>query len=288
MVGAMANGESAVEFITADLAPGDSKSLELNRSELTVTRVQSNRDLLFSAAYERLWSEFGPQHEMESRQVIAQRLAWYPTMAIKESWLRYEMIFVQRHNQFAAVRDHTAVVTCERKTPQAVVHLSHVLLDAAWRRTGLAGWLRAWPIQTARTCLMAAGFSATSPITLVAEMEHPSAESPNRLIRLQAYEKAGFKKVDATAVKYFQPDFRSPAEIDASGGSRPLPFGLILRRVGREQEQIIRGEEVRTIVNSLYRMYGSGFREQDMAVVWRTLPQYPADDVAISLVPPTQ
>jgi hypothetical protein len=119
-------------------------------------------------------------------------------------------------------------------------------------------------------------------------MEHPRTEFPNGFIRLKAYEKAGFKKVDTTMVKYFQPDFRPPAEIDASGGPRPLPFSLILRRVGREHEQVIRGAELRAIVDSLYGMYGAGFREQDMAAVWRTLPQYPADESAIPLVSPTQ
>jgi hypothetical protein len=35
-------------------------------------------------------------------------------------------------------------------------------------------------------------------------------------------------------------------------------------------------------------MYGAGFREQDMAVVWRSLGNYPGDNVKIRLVAPTQ
>jgi hypothetical protein len=168
------------------------------------------------------------------------------------------------------------------------VHLSHVLVEAAWRRTGLAGWLRAWPIQSARACLAAAGFPAASPITLVAEMEHADPDFPNRLVRLAAYEKAGFKKVDSALLKYFQPDFRSPHEIDSSGGPRPLPFGLVLRRVGREEEQLIRGAEVREIVECLYRMYGTGFREHDMAAVWRYLRDLPEEEATIPLAAPTR
>ena len=106
-------------------------------------------------------------------------------------------------------------------------------------------------------------------------MEHPDPHFPNGLVRLAAYEKAGFKKVDPALVRYFQPDFRPPNEIDASGGPRLLPFGLVLRRVGREEEQIIPGAEVREIVDCLYRMYGTGFREQDMAAVWQSLRDYP-------------
>jgi hypothetical protein len=148
--------------------------------------------------------------------------------------------------------------------------------------------LRAWPIQTARACLAVAGLPADSPITLVAEMEHPDTVFPNRMIRLKAYEKAGFKKVDPLRVNYFQPDFRPIAEIDASGGPRPLPFGLVIRRVGREQEQVIRGAEARGIVDCLYQMYGTGFRASDMAAAWRTVRDYPGDESEIPLVPPTK
>jgi hypothetical protein len=288
MVQAMADRDTAVEFIPADLAPGDSKALALDCRELDVVRVHSIDDPLFDVAYERLWNEFGPLHEMEAREILARRLAWRPAATIGNCWLRYELILVRRQGQFVAVRDHTAVTTCGRGAPHAVVHLSHALVEAAWRRTGLAGWLRAWPIQTARACLAAAGFPTTAPITLVAEMEHPDPQLPNRLVRLAAYEKAGFKKVDPALVKYFQPDFRPPHEIDSSGGPRPLPFGLVLRRVGRDEEQLICGAEVREIVECLYRMYGTGFREQDMAAVWQNLRDLPEDEADIPLMAPTR
>src|SRR5439155_13604756 len=117
-------------------------------------------------------------------------------------------------------------------------------------------------------CLVAAGFPAASPITMVVEMEHPDASFEKAMIRIKAYERAGFKKVDPTMVKYFQPDFRRPAEIDGSGGPRPLPFALLVRRLGREEEQKIEGEELCGIVECLYRMYGSGCREKDMTSLW--------------------
>ncbi len=284
----MADADTAIDHIAADLAPGDGKALELDCRELEVARILSVNDPRFAPAYDRLWTEFGPQHEMESPTVIARRLAWHPAVAIDNCWLRYELFLVRRQGQFVAVRDHTAVVTCERGAPRAVVHLSHVLIDVAWRRTGLAGWLRAWPLQTARACLAAAGFPPASPVTLVAEMEHPDPQFPNRMIRLTAYEKAGFKKVEPSVVKYFQPDFRPPEEIDASGGPRPLPFSLIVRRVGREQEAILRGAEVRELVECLYRMYGAGFREPDMAVVWQSLRDYPGDLAEVPLIAPTR
>jgi GNAT superfamily N-acetyltransferase len=280
--------EESLDFIPADLAGGDKKALELNYRDFHIARICSTDHLLFDLAFERLWAEFGSHHTMESREVISRRLGWHPATAIGNYWLRYEMILVQRENQFAAVRDHTAIVATGRGAPNAVVHLSHVLVDPQWRRTGLAAWLRAWPLQTARTCLVSAGFPPTTPITLIAEMEHPDPEFPERMIRLKAYEKAGFKKLAPSQVNYLQPDFRPPAEIDAAGGPQPLPFGLIVRRVGREQEDMMHGEEVREMVECLYTMYGAGFRKGDMASVWNTLDDYPADEAKVPLVMPTQ
>jgi GNAT superfamily N-acetyltransferase len=284
----MPHADAPIELLSADLAPGDGKAAELNCRDLEIARICSSRDPLFAPAYERLWMEFGHHHTVEPREVIIQRLGWHPVTMLENCWLRYEMILVRREGQFVAVRDHTAIVTRRRRGPEAVVHLSHVLVDAAWRRTGLAGWLRTWPLQTARTCLMAAGFSADSPLTLVAEMEHADPQFPERSIRLQAYEKAGFKKVDPRRVNYLQPDFRPPEEIDAGGGPQLLPFALILRRVGREEQRVIRGAEVREIVECLYRMYGAGFRSKDMTVAWQSLNEYPAAEAEIPLLAPTQ
>ena len=284
----MVDGDTSVELLHADLAGGDGKSFALDCGQFDIARIQSSNHTLFQAAYDRLWAEFGPQNEMESRDVIARRLVWHPASRLGGCWLRYEMLFVMHRGRFAAVRDHTAIVMPRAGHAQAVLHLSHILVDPEWRRTGLAGWLRAWPIQTARACLATAGFSMDSPITLVLEMEHPDVRFEKAMVRIKAYEKAGFKKVDPSVVKYFQPDFRSTIEIDASGGSRPLPFCLLLRRLGREQEQVVRGAEVREIVECLYRMYGTGCREQDMEPLWESWKEYPDAEARVALVPPSQ
>src|SRR3954447_4811783 len=253
----MADPKNPIQLIPEDLSAGDARSLALDLAQFEVRRIVETGDPLFDAAYDRLWHEFGALNEMESKEVIARRLGWLPAAVSGNRWLRYEMLAVREAGQLVAVRDHTAVVSSGDGTPRAVVHMSHVLVEPAWRRTGLAGWLRAWPIQTARACLEASQFPLSSPITLVAEMEHADPAFPNRMIRLQAYEKAGFKKVDPSRVSYVQPDFRSPEAIDAGGGPRPLPFGLVMRRVGREQEQAVSGGELRGIVESLYEMYGT-------------------------------
>jgi hypothetical protein len=282
------NKDAQMQFLSADLAPGDTRSTELTASDLDVARIHSSDHPLFGAAYAGLWTEFGSVHEMEPKVVIEQRLAWYPAKPLDGCWLRYEMVLVQQRGQRIAVRDHTVVATERYGTPKAVVHLSHALIEPASRRTGLGGWLRAWPLQTARATLVTAGLPATVPITLVAEMEHPDPRDASRMIRLKSYEKAGFQKIDPSVVPYVQPDFRPPEIIDASGGPRPLPFSLIIRRVGRESERFIRGAEAREIVECLYTIYGTSFRDQDMTSLWRSLAAYPAGDREIALAAPSQ
>ncbi len=126
-----------------------------------------------------------------------------------------------------------------------------------------------------------------SPVTLVGEMEYLHPERPSTLVRLTAYEKAGFKMVDPARVNYLQPDFRDPAEIDISGGPQPVPLCLVLRRVGQETEKTLDAYEVHRVARSLYKMYGMEFRERDMRVVLDSLDAYPTAGERIDLISPT-
>ena len=276
-----------IELISSDLSPGDQKSLQFDWSAFSTHPVHGPRDPGFEIAYRHLYEEFGAQHEIETRDILVRRLLWDPALAPDGYAMLYEMVLVRQEEQFVAVRDHSAIVPLSGP-PRAVVHLSHVLVAPRWRGSGLAGWMRAWPIQTARRCLREAGRAAAdASITLVAEMEPLTAEHPERIGRLKSYEKAGFLKIDPRAVDYLQPDFRPPDEIDATAGPRPLRMSLIVRRVGREEQRAMSGAEVRDIIESLYAMYGREFRELDMAAVRRQMQDLPADDAIISLVPPS-
>ncbi len=266
-------------FAPEDLAPGDARSDSLDLSAFRFDRIRSVHHPLFELAYARLWAEFGARQEMERRETLQLRFECAPRML-------YEMILVRRDGAFVAVRDHTAIMMGDQAG--AVVHLSHLLVAAGARRTGLAGWLRALPIQTARECLFARGVSPRAPITLVAEMEYGEGGDPARAIRLAAYEKAGFKKIDPAVVPYHQPDFRAPEVIDATGGARPIPLQLIVRRVGRERETAITGRELRLLVESIYDIYRVQLRAQEMAHPGLQLDQYPPDDWLLSLVEPTR
>ncbi|MEO6845840.1 MAG: hypothetical protein ABI443_01010 [Chthoniobacterales bacterium] len=274
-----------LELLIHDLSPGDLKSTGMELQGLTFHVIEGVDDPLFPRAYELLWEEFHRHDEMETQSVIEKRLRGNLQQNTPGLTLLYHMILVRKDEEFVAVRDHTAIVAEEKS--EAIVHLSHALVSPEWRRKGIAGWLRAFPLQTAREALRIQGKDKNSMITLAGEMEHPNAADLTTTVRLKAYERAGYLKVDSKVVNYLQPDFRSPEIIDASGESKPLPMTLIIRRSERETERFISGKELRNIVDHLYRMYETGVRPQDMQPVIESLSAYPADDVQIMLVPPT-
>lgn len=271
-----------------DLAPADLRSLDFDWTGLGVHFVQSPCDTDFEVGYRALWDEFGDKNEMETRGVLDRRLGWRPERPTPAGYaLRYEMIVVRQGNELAAVRDHTAIVDVHRPERPCVVHLSHLLIQPAWRGTGLAGWMRALPIYTARECLRRAG-QPPRPVTLVAEMEPINPAEPGNIGRLTAYEKVGFLKVDPTRVDYLQPDFRRPDDIDAAGGPQPVPLSLVVRRIGREDQTQISGGELRWMVEALYAMYGESFRPQDLRPNFESLHAYPVESDPIALVRPSQ
>jgi hypothetical protein len=194
------------------------------------------------------------------------------------------MTVVLSKGRLAAVRDHTAVAM----ENEVVVHLSHNLVLPEWRRTGLAGWMRALPVDTGRRCAEANGLAPVAPLVLVAEMEFFDPQDAGTGHRLKAYEKAGFKKADPRLVAYHQPDFRAPEQIDASGGAIPLPFQLLLRRVGREGEPTMSGKELRTVVSALRAVYAEQLRAEDMAHPALSLEGYPGEHARIPLLAPAE
>jgi GNAT superfamily N-acetyltransferase len=270
-----------------DLAPADFRSAEFDWTGFTISFIDSMQHPRFELGYDALWREFGHRNEMEQRDVIAQRFEWRPERAVERHALLYEMVVIMHEDQLAAVRDHTAIVDLQHPDEPVIVHLSHLLVMPRYRGSGIAGWMRAAPIRTARECLSRAR-QPRRPITLVAEMEPADPAIPDRMQRLAAYEKVGFVKIDPNHVPYLQPDFRSAAEIDASGAPTPVPLSLVVRRVRRESEPSITGREARSLVESLYTMYAQTFRKQDMRPNYASLEHYPDDGSTIKLVAPTR
>ena len=272
-------------MIPEHLAPGDAKSLEGDWAGMELHRITSAEDPFFEMAFGALCAEFGDAGEMEQASVIARRLQWLPEQLINGASMQYALQLVTHAGGFVAVRDHTVIIL--ESEPRAVVHLSHNLVAPEWRRSGIAGWMRALPVATAMDSLQLLRLPITSPITLIGEMEHFDPTRSATLVRLTAYEKAGFKMVDPSRVSYLQPDFRDPSEIDLSSGPQPLPLTLMLRRIGREAEDFVGGAEILHGVKALYKMYASEFRAADMHQVYESLKAYPASRDRIPLKPPT-
>jgi hypothetical protein len=274
----------------ADLAPGDVSATDFDWSELTLRRVTGPRDPEFAPAYDYLAREFAPRGEMERQQVIVERLAWDPARPGGDAALLYEMLVVRRGDELVAVRDHTAVVLLDgRGRPRpgpTVVHLSHVLIGASHRRTGLAGWLRALPLEAARRCARAAGQPPEAATVLVAEMEHPEAGDGERLRRLRSYERAGFQKVDPAAAPYQQPDFR-PADELGLAVPMPVPLALIVRRVGRERESELPADELAAIVDAVYAAYARHVPATAIEPLRAAAAAWTARHRHVRLLPPT-
>ena len=278
------------KLIASDLAPGDQRSAGADLGGVVFHLVESAQDPFFEIGFQRLTELFGPRGEMESRAVLEHRFGWNRAEPVPgQPLFHYAMILaLDPQNRAAAVRDYTAIVHAPPEPAAATVHLSHLWIHPDYRRTGLAGWMRAFPVETARTLLARARHAIHAPITLVGEMEFPDGQDEARNIRLLAYEKAGYRKVDPKVIPYLQPDFRDPVVIDASGGPQPIPMTPIIRRVGHENETTAPASEIRTLIRDLYAMYADTFRPSDMAPVLKQWRAYPTGSTPIPLLPPTQ
>jgi GNAT superfamily N-acetyltransferase len=271
--------------IARDLAPGDQWAAAFDWQDYSVRRVTGPNDPDFRPAFERLWNEFGARGEMERDTAIAERLAWTPGVPIGDFALQYELLVVRRGDEIVAVRDHTAVVDLKTGGP-TVVHLSHVLVAPPDRGSGLAAWLRALPLQVARTCAAAVGRPAGHPIVLVAEMEPPDPTDAARTVRLRSYERAGFRKLDPSVASYAQPDFR-PATVLGAEPPAAIPLVLIVRRVGPEDEPAMPAAEVEAVVAAIYGVYAVHLAAPAVAQVQAAAAVWTRRQASFSLLPPT-
>lgn len=278
------------EWRPKDLAPGDRVSVGLEVRGFTAHRIIDAGDPLYRTGFETLWKEFGHLNEMEPEAVIRERLRRDLRRASPRCSTLYEMCVLEHEGRILGVRDHTAILRMHRgRVAGVVVHLSHMLLLATARETGLAGWMRAFPMQTVRRALGLAGAQAgEAPVVFVGEMEAPKESRPLTEYRLRSCQKAGFRAIDPAGFPYHQPDFRAPSVIDHEGGPRPVPLRLVIRRVGREMEQGLAWREALEIADALYDMYQADYKEGDIAPLRVLLRKASAGlDSPLALVDPT-
>ena len=222
----------------------------------------------FRRSYQVLWDAFGAAGEMESEAVIRRMLEDDPCVPLPSGSYARFFLLVARDRATGAirgVRDGRVLVNPAYAPDLCLVYLSHIYMLPEARGSVLTYWLRIAPLDLAvsylHTLQQAGKISLPAPdapgryfgmrVDLAAEMEYFSPEDKLSLQRILFYGRGGFDVIDPRHFPYRQPDFRDPAQIAASG-DRPVPFMLLLRRVGREREARLPIDEARAVMQLLY------------------------------------
>ncbi len=222
----------------------------------------------FERAYEVLWKAFGASGEMESQGVIRRMLLDDAMLPLPSGTYARFFLLVARDRasgEIRGVRDGRVLVNPAYAPDLCVVYLSHIFMLPEARGTVLTYWLRIAPLDLAVTYLHqlhtrgklalpqpdAPGRYFGMRVDLAAEMEYFSPEDKLSLQRLLFYGRGGFDAIDPRHFPYRQPDFRDP-EVVARTGDRPVPFMLLLRRVGREREARLPIDEAGAVMKLLY------------------------------------
>lgn len=221
----------------------------------------------FARAYGLLNQVFGPPGEMEPEHAIRRFLlddAFEPLPS--GTFIRYFLIVAKdRDGNLRGVRDGSIVYNPAWAPDLCTVYLSHIYVLPEARGTVLTYWLRIAPVELAIEYLHQLqqrglvrlplpdqpGRYFGVKLNLAAEMEYFSPEDRLSLQRILFYGRGGFDVIDPRHFPYRQPDFRSPEEI-ARTGNRPVPFMLLLRRMGRERQARLPIDEALVTMRLLY------------------------------------
>jgi hypothetical protein len=204
---------------------------------------------------------------MEREEAIRQFLrddSYEPTPT--GTFIRYFLLVAKdKEGKICGVRDGSVLVNPAYSPDLCVVYLSHIFTVPEARGTVLSYWLRIAPMEVAIQYLKdlhalgkivlpmpdAPGKSFGMRIDLAAEMEYFSPEDRISWQRILFYGRGGFDAIDPRHFPYLQPDFREP-ELVKKTGDRPLPFMVLLRRMGREKHALLPIDEARAVMRLLY------------------------------------
>jgi GNAT superfamily N-acetyltransferase len=266
-----------------DLAPGDLVPHPDLPDGIELCRIESADDHLFESAYRMLQAEFGHANEIESRDVLIDRLGWRVDRENECGFaMAYELLALKVAGEMAAVRDHSAIISRSAVT----VHMSHVLVSPNWRRRGLATILRTLPVGFARRAAALAGVSHPF-LTLFCEMDPVTPGSHTSKVRRVSYEKAGFLAIPA-GHSYLQPDFRESTVIGSDPeGPKPVALDLLFRRIGKEHEMEMSAAELIEHIERIYAMYQRNIAPAHMAACFEWLEAFRATATkTYPLIPP--
>lgn len=221
----------------------------------------------FGQAFDLLWETFGPHGEMERVEVIRQFLLEDPFEPLSSgTFSRYFFLVAKdQDGHIRGVRDGCVMVNPSYAPDLCVIYLSHIYMLPQARGTVLSYWLRISPVDIAVQFLAdlhkrhliqlpapeARGRYFGMKINLTAEMEYFDPENRVSWARILFYGRGGFDAINPRHFPYQQPDFRDPEEIRATG-NRPVPFMLLLRRMGRERQATLPIEEAQAVMKMLY------------------------------------
>jgi hypothetical protein len=222
----------------------------------------------FKRAFQVLWDGFGEAGEMEPESVIRQMMLDDSTHPLPSgTYARYFLLVARDRatGTIRGVRDGRVLVNPAYDPNLCLVYLSHIFMLPEARGTVLTYWLRIAPLDLAVSYLHALhqkgrivlpapdapGRYFGMRVDLAAETEFFSPEDKLSLQRILFYGRGGFDVIDPRHFPYRQPDFRAP-ELIARTGDRPVPFMLLLRRVGREREARLPIDEAGAAIKLLY------------------------------------
>ncbi len=238
---------------------------ETRRYEIWSIETPDDKD--YPAAYKLLWDAFGPSGEMEREEAIRGFLkddSYTPTAS--GTFIRYFMLVARDQDGVVrGARDGSVLINPNYAHDQCVIYLSHIFMMPQARGTVLSYWLRISPVEIAMQYMADLHALGKLPlpkpdnpkanfgmnINLAAEMEYFTPEERLSLQRILFYGRGGFDVINPRHFPYRQPDFRDP-EVIRETGNQPMPFMVLLRRMGRERLATMPIEEARAVMRLLY------------------------------------
>lgn len=241
--------------------------IERETRKYEIWEIESPDHPDFDVAWQILWDCFGDAGEMERKDVVASFLRDDPYVPVATgTFMKYFLIVARgRDGRIRGVRDGTVLINPAYAPDLCLVYLSHIYMLEDARGTVLSYWLRIAPVDIAMQYMRELhrrglitlpepekpGKNYGMRIDLAAEMEFWAPEDPISLQRILFYGRGGFDVIDPCYFPYTQPDFRPPEEIRASAPS-PIPFMLLLRRMGRERQAYVPIDEAEAVMRLLY------------------------------------
>lgn len=260
--------------------------IERETKRYVMWNIQDPNDPDLEPAWQMLWDVFGPVGEMEKKETIIEWLGEDSFQAMPNgTFMKYFMIVAKdRDGNVRGARDGTILINPAYAPDLCVIYLAHIYMLPQARGTVLSYWLRIAPVEVAMQFmadLHARGkLSLPQPdrpgryfgmqVDLVAEMEYFTPEERISWQRILFYGRGGFDAIDPKHYPFQQPDFREPEEIAASG-QHPLPFMLLVRRMGRERNATLPISEAMAITHLMMDDHATYCSKESMDVTYTYL-----------------